>query len=100
MRDFSKIQKPEKAEFVWRGQGSDPLIRYKGKTFNYWDVNDSLWEDFKDYGWEKYDFKRVPTNGEGVIDFDSGTTPEIEKAYKDFYKNNLEAFLDDIIGTK
>lgn len=35
-------------EFVWRGTQSDPLLKYKGKTFNYYDIEDALWDEFKE----------------------------------------------------
>lgn len=36
----------EGIEFIWRGTQSDPLIEYKGKQFNYWDLEDAMWEDY------------------------------------------------------
>lgn len=36
-------------EFIWRGTQSDPLLKYNGKTFNYWDIEDALYDTFKEY---------------------------------------------------
>lgn len=34
--------------FIWHGEYSDPEIEFKGRTFNYWAVENSLWEYFKE----------------------------------------------------
>ena len=36
--------------FIWRGMWSDPLIRYKGRTFNSHDVEDCMWSMYLDDG--------------------------------------------------
>lgn len=33
-------------KFIWRGQYSDPLIRYKNFEFNYWDVENRMYEEW------------------------------------------------------
>ena len=38
----------EGIEFIWRGSQSDPLVRYKGFAFNYWDVEDGLYEIWRE----------------------------------------------------
>ena len=35
-------------QFIWHGTNSDPELSYDGKTVNYWDVEDTLWEQYKD----------------------------------------------------
>lgn len=36
----------ENVEFIWNGTQSDPQLRYDGKLFNYWDIEDALWDMF------------------------------------------------------
>ena len=33
-------------EFVSHGAWSDPELIYDGKSFNYWDIDDALWDMF------------------------------------------------------
>lgn len=47
--------------FEWRGSQSDPMLHYKGHTFNYWDIEYTLWEHynereniFNEDEWEQY----------------------------------------------
>ena len=40
----------QEIEFIWHGEWADPELEYKDKTFNYWDVEDALWQDFKEEG--------------------------------------------------
>lgn len=35
-------------EFIWHGAYSDPELIYKGESFNYWDVEDALYDMCKD----------------------------------------------------
>lgn len=37
-----------KIEFIWNGEYSDPEIEYRGKILNYWEIEDLLWESFKE----------------------------------------------------
>ena len=34
----------ENVELIWHGEWSDPELRYDGKLFNYWDIEDALWD--------------------------------------------------------
>lgn len=34
--------------FVWRGSQSDPELIWHGKSFNYYNVEDPLWELFRE----------------------------------------------------
>ena len=38
----------ENVEFISRGSQSDPLLRYDGKLFNYWDIENALWDMFEE----------------------------------------------------
>ena len=40
-------------QFVWRGNYSDPLVIIKRKKYNYWDIEDIIWETVE----EMYDVK-------------------------------------------
>ena len=33
-------------EFIWHGSTADPELSYKGMTVNYYDVEDTIWEDY------------------------------------------------------
>ena len=35
-------------EFIWNGSQSDPEIKYNGHIFNYWDIEDALYDHYKD----------------------------------------------------
>lgn len=35
-------------EFIWHGASSDPEISYNGMVVNYYDVDDTIWEDYKE----------------------------------------------------
>ena len=32
--------------FIWNGDTADSLVRYKGKTVNYYDVETTMWERY------------------------------------------------------
>ena len=35
-------------EFIWHGTSSDPEISYNGMVVNYYDVDDTIWEEYKE----------------------------------------------------
>ena len=35
-------------EFVWHGEWSDPTLIYKGREFNYYDIETPMWEIYKE----------------------------------------------------
>ena len=39
--------------FIWHGTNADPELSYRGKTVNYWDVENTLWEEYKEDRQEK-----------------------------------------------
>lgn len=41
------------AEFIWNGNYSDPQLKYKGKIFNYYIIEDSIYNEFKDVAQEQ-----------------------------------------------
>ena len=44
-------------KYIFRGICNDPAIMYKGHLFNYYDIEDPLWENFQDI-----------TNGQGTAE--------------------------------
>ena len=37
-----------KVKYVWHGCWADPEVIYRGRSFNYWEVEDTLWGWFLD----------------------------------------------------
>lgn len=35
-------------EMIWHGTQSDPELKYKDYLFNYWDIEDALWDEYKE----------------------------------------------------
>jgi hypothetical protein len=35
-------------EFIWHGEWSDPELIWRGKSFNYYDVELPLWSEYRD----------------------------------------------------
>ena len=70
-------------EFVWHGQWSDPELRYKGFTFNYWDIENALWDFFLEETGHK--------------DSDSGE-PDVEREFDGYVQANCEDYLQDCIA--
>lgn len=35
-------------QFIWHGSTSDPELSYRGKVVNYWDVEDTIWQEYKE----------------------------------------------------
>lgn len=71
-------------EFIWHGETNDPELEYKGTRFNYWDVENALWDDFK--------------ASTGVSDSDD--SPETEERFNKFVQDNAPGMLDDWISAK
>lgn len=45
---------------IHRGPWSDPLLVYRGYMFNYWDIEEALWDHFlKDQGENEADYKNL-----------------------------------------
>lgn len=41
------------AEFIYNGASSDPELKYKGKTFNYYSIEDTIYESFKEFAMDQ-----------------------------------------------
>lgn len=37
-----------KVKYVWHGSWSDPEVIYKRYSFNYWDLENTLWDEFRE----------------------------------------------------
>ena len=37
-------------EFIWHGSTPDPELSYNGMTVNYYDVEDTIWQEYKKDG--------------------------------------------------
>lgn len=71
-------------EFVWKGQWSDPELVYDGKTFNYWDIEDALWNMFLEENPQWTD--------------DDSDNPECEDEFNRYVQYNGALYLDDVIA--
>lgn len=38
-----------RATFIWNGTQADPQLKYKGKLYNYYVIEDSMYDSFKEY---------------------------------------------------
>lgn len=38
----------EGVTMIWHGEWSDPELEYDGKVANYWDVENTMWERYKE----------------------------------------------------
>lgn len=41
-------------KFIWHGAWSDPELKYKGHLFNYWDIENRMYEEWLYYYSENY----------------------------------------------
>ena len=42
-------------EFIWHGSTPDPELSYQGKTVNYYDVEDTSWQEYEEDGYDSDD---------------------------------------------
>lgn len=69
--------------YIWNGSWSDPELEYNGYTFNYWDIEDALWENFLE--------------DTGHVDSDSDD-PEVEEEFNEYLKGTAVPYLEDVIA--
>lgn len=82
------------AEFGYpHGQGSDPVITYKNRDFNYYDVEDGLWNDFLDYA--KQNKIKVDTKWGANKNLNS---PETDAAFDKYAKENAIDLLETLMA--
>ena len=76
--------------FIDKGNANDPELEYKGKTYNYWDIENALWEDFKDYAKEN----NIEVNEQWGANKNL-TSPETDEAFNKYVKENVYKYLED-----
>lgn len=85
-------------EFIWHGEWSDPEVRYKEYLLNYYDLENSLWEEFKEITepikGEKEEVRIDSETGE-VLEFGEWIRANTDTVYDD-----LEAFIRDGVAEK
>ena len=69
-------------EFVWHNTQEDPDLIYRGYTFNYYDIEDALWNDFLELAEHE--------------DSDGGNA-ETQNEFSSYVQDNAENYLDDCI---
>ena len=64
-------------KFIWRGPWNDPLLRYKGRVFNYYDTERLFWEIWVEEGkkgtfetWMQENGKRVKEHFDYMIELE------------------------------
>ena len=67
-------------EFIWNGTQSDPYIRYKGRVVNYYDVEDALYEDYKEdvkYNGYKGEFEKWVKENASMAKYYAENAPQV-----------------------
>lgn len=70
-------------EVVSHGRWSDPDLVYDGYTFNYWDIENALWDMFLEET--------------GYTD-NMSDDPQVEVEFDEYCQNEADAYLDDVIA--
>lgn len=70
-------------EMGWNGEWADPDLFYKDYTFNYWDIEDALWDMFKE--------------DMGYSDSDANN-PDVEEQFGKYIRQIGPSYLDDVIA--
>ena len=80
----------ESVEFVWNGTQSDPDLFYNGYTFNYYDIDDALYEMYCEEneidgydGFDEYVCEVAPSYLDDVIF--GGYFPDGSTSWHDMY---------------
>lgn len=73
----------EKIDMIWHGEWADPELEYKDHKFNYWDIEDALWERFL----EETDHKDSESDD-----------PSIEEEFNKYIQENAVDYLEDMIA--
>lgn len=67
----------------YHGDWADPDLVYDGYTFNYWDIEDALWDMFLEET--------------GYSDSDAHN-PQVEEEFSQYIRDNAPSYLEDVIG--
>lgn len=68
-------------EFIWHNTQADPDLIYRGYTFNYYDVEGALWNDFCEVTGTDYEDE----------------SEEKQDEYNMYVQDNAESYLNDLI---
>lgn len=66
---------------------ADPDLLYKGYTFNYWDIEDALWENFESDCADEIEMLKA-----------DGGDAAVDKAFDEYVRENADMYLDELIA--
>ena len=67
-------------EFIWHGATPDPELSYQGKVVNYYDVENTIWEEYKGDGYD-------PDDEEEFTHYCQRQEAEIKQLILDIYES-------------
>ena len=67
-------------EFIWHGETPDPELSYQGKVVNYYDVEDTIWQEYKEDG-------HNPDDEEEFAKYCQNHEAEIKQLILDIYES-------------
>lgn len=67
-------------EFIWHGATPDPELSYNGITVNYYDVEDTIWQEYKEDGHD-------PDDEEEFTRYCQSHEAEIKQLILDIYES-------------
>ena len=67
-------------EFIWHGATPDPELLYQGKVVNYYDVEDTIWQEYKEDGHD-------PDDEEEFTRYRQSHEAEIKQLILDIYES-------------
>ena len=67
-------------EFIWHGETPDPELSYQGKVVNYYDVEDTIWQEYKEDGYD-------PDDEEEFTKYCQNHEAEIKQLILDIYES-------------
>ena len=67
-------------EFIWHGSTPDPELSYQGKVVNYYDVENTIWEEYKEDGHD-------PDDEEKFTQYCQRHEAEIKQLILDIYES-------------
>lgn len=84
----------EGIEFIYRGEWSDPELVYDGKSFNYWDIENALWDMFCE---EIVDDNIVDGNMYVTVYDIEEHMDKYEQLFDKYVQDNAAEYLNDVI---
>ena len=67
-------------EFIWHGPSSDPELSYNGMVVNFYDVEDTIWQEYKEDGYD-------PDDEEEFTKYCQNHEAEIKQLILDIYES-------------